>query len=217
MLGLLIVVEFTRWDDRISELFFDAMLPGFPLKRDFIFDTVLHDWARNIPKIVAACTLFVLATTVFRPNRLLRQSALFVFISMLLSTGLVALIKSYSLIHCPYELLVYGGEFAQVGVLDFLSPAQMPVQEAGKCWPSGHASGGFSLLALYFSAMIYRQEYRIPALVFALAIGFIFTVSQTVRGAHFLSHGLWSLLMVWLVNELLYLVWINPLVRKPVD
>jgi len=205
MLGLLVVVEFTHLDKWVSGLAFDANLQAFPMKRDFLFDTVFHDWARKIPMAVAVLTLAALASTVFNQNVILRHAALFVFLSMLITTGLIALMKSSSSIHCPYDLVSYGGQFQETGLLDFSARIQAP----GKCWPSGHASGGFSLLALYYAARIYKPEYRTPALVFALAIGFLFTVSQTIRGAHYLSHGIWSLLFVWLANELLYLVWVG--------
>ena len=203
MFGLLLLVEFTHWDEWISGFAYDPGLQAFPMKRNFLFDTVLHDWARNIPIGVAVCSLIALASTVFRPSVLLRQMAIFTFVSMLFSTGLVALLKSNSLTHCPYDIVRYGGQFQDVGLLDFGAR----FQEAGKCWPSGHASSGFSLLALYFVSRIYKPEYRIPALMIALTIGFLFTASQTIRGAHYFSHGLWSLLFVWLANELLCLFW----------
>ncbi|MCB1692964.1 MAG: hypothetical protein KDI19_09370, partial [Pseudomonadales bacterium] len=41
------------------------------------------------------------------------------------------------------------------------------------------------------------------ALWAGLGVGLMFTLSQTVRGAHFISHGLWTGLFVWTFNVVL--------------
>ena len=61
MLGLLGVVEFTHLDKWVSGLAFDANFQAFPMKRDFLFDTVFHDRARKIPMAAALLTLATLS------------------------------------------------------------------------------------------------------------------------------------------------------------
>ena len=53
-----------------------------------------------------------------------------------------------------------------------------------------------SLLALYFATFLY---FRRPALMLlpGLVVGWVFALGQQARGAHFLSHDLWSLTVCW--------------------
>ncbi len=47
-----------------------------------------------------------------------------------------------------------------------------------------------------------------------LVAGLIFGISQQLRGAHFLSHDLWSLTICWLVAlGFFYLFFVSPAVR----
>jgi len=41
-------------------------------------------------------------------------------------------------------------------------------------------------------------------LVFGLLLGVVFGMAQELRGAHFLSHDLWSLAVAWTCASLLY-------------
>lgn len=75
----------------------------------------------------------------------------------------------------------------------------------GHCFPSGHSSGGFALLAIYFAAFPYTRR---PALFLlpGLVIGFIFALGQQARGGHFLSHDLWTLSLCWFGALALFLL-----------
>lgn len=121
----------------------------------------------------------------------------YVLISALCTTTLVGLLKSQSGHACPWSL-------AQVQQhhlvwLDHLS-------KAGHCFPGGHASAGFALIALFFA---YRQSHPTKAwfyLVATLVLGFAMGWGQMMRGAHFLSHNLWTLWVAWAVNLSLYAI-----------
>ena len=52
-----------------------------------------------------------------------------------------------------------------------------------------------------------RPAWRWMALAAGLMIGAIFGWTQQVRGAHFLSHDLWTLLICWVVALGLFMVW----------
>ncbi|MCY1448479.1 hypothetical protein D9M71_651480 [compost metagenome] len=55
-----------------------------------------------------------------------------------------------------------------------------------------------------------RPQWRWPALAAALAVGAAFGIAQQLRGAHFLSHDLWSLAISWAVAALLSLWMFGP-------
>jgi membrane-associated PAP2 superfamily phosphatase len=66
-----------------------------------------------------------------------------------------------------------------------------------QCFPGGHSSSGFALLALYFALRDRRPRAARWFLGGALAVGTLFAFGQEARGAHFLSHDLWSLGIAW--------------------
>lgn len=74
----------------------------------------------------------------------------------------------------------------------------------GRCRPGGHASAGFSLLALFFVLRDRRPRAARIALVVALGLGSLFSLGRMLQGAHFLSHNLWTLLINWVICVLTY-------------
>lgn len=196
-MGILLLPQLTQFDDWIAQFYFNPHTNSFPNKSSFLFKVVLHDWARNVVFFMALVTLGLFFATFVRPDlRRFRRSITFIIVSMIITTSTIALIKYKSSIHCPYDLIDYGGSFRRVELLEWRFIDQKP----GKCWPAGHASAGYCLLAFYFAARSVKTVWTLPLLIAALAIGFTFTISQTVRGAHFLSHGLWTGLIVWELN-----------------
>lgn len=70
---------------------------------------------------------------------------------------------------------------------------------ASQRWPSGHASAGFSPFAVYFAEWLRHSWVKLsfwPAAFFDILL----TLSQTDRGVHFLTYGLWTGLLIRLVN-----------------
>jgi membrane-associated PAP2 superfamily phosphatase len=69
----------------------------------------------------------------------------------------------------------------------------------GRCFPAGHASTGFAFLGGYFA---FRHDVPKTAriwLIAALATGFVLGACQQLRGAHFMSHTLWTGWLSWMV------------------
>jgi membrane-associated PAP2 superfamily phosphatase len=70
----------------------------------------------------------------------------------------------------------------------------------GHCFPAGHASTGFAFIAVYFGL---RQAGVLAArkyLLMAVLAGFVLGLSQQMRGAHFMSHTLWTAWLCWTVG-----------------
>lgn len=113
------------------------------------------------------------------------------------------MLKHASLHGCPWDLALCGGDLPYFPLF-----SSLPVGvQAGACFPAGHPSGGFALMAFYFAFRQIKPQFAIGmlwlGLVFGLAMGF----SQVMRGAHFLSHVLWSGWVVWVSLVVLYLIW----------
>ena len=76
----------------------------------------------------------------------------------------------------------------------------------GVCFPAGHSSAGFAWVSLYFFALPVRPAWRWRGLAVGLVAGCVFGAAQQLRGAHFLSHDLWTLATCWTVSLLFLLV-----------
>ena len=123
-----------------------------------------------------------------------RRALLFAFGSMIFTTTVVAIIKYQSNVACPWDMAEYGG--------DVVAGA------GGGCWPSGHASTGYCLFALFFAARWLGKDHAGWIFAGVLMLGTLLSVSQTVRGAHFLSHGMWTGVIIWTLNCLMARIWL---------
>lgn len=99
----------------------------------------------------------------------------------------VSFLKATSGVFCPSELQRYGGS------APYRSPfaPRAEGEPSGRCWPAGHASGGFALLALLPASRDKRRVRQVTYL--GLAAGFLMGGYQMLKGAHFLSHTLVTL------------------------
>jgi membrane-associated PAP2 superfamily phosphatase len=105
----------------------------------------------------------------------------------------VGILKHITHIHTPWELALFSGDQPYIRIFDPV-PAGTPV---GQAFPAGHASGGFAFFSLYFALGHVRSRFQIYGLWFALGLGLVFGLGQQVRGAHFPSHDLFSMVICW--------------------
>ena len=155
------------------------------LQDGFITQAVLHVGGRRFSAL--AWLLVVVgfgASFVHPPLRAWRSALGKLALSVLLSTSLVALLKNWTHVACPWDLVRYGGG----------QPEGLGV---GRCFPAGHASAGYAWMALYFFFLAVRPAWRWHGLALGLVLGLVFGVDQQLRGAHFLSHDLWAAAICW--------------------
>ena len=115
---------------------------------------------------------------------------------VLLSVAVVSLLKSFNPAACPWSLAAYGG--ATEPVSHWLWWAT-PVGGRGGCFPAGHASAGFGFIGGYFVFRPVAPALARRWLLAAVAAGLLLGISQQWRGAHFMSHTLWSGWLCWCV------------------
>lgn len=129
-----------------------------------------------------------------------RRRALYLALTVILSAGAVGLGKAFSSRHCPWDVDRYNGHVPFTPLFVPLPPGVPP----GHCFPSSHAATGFGLLALYFVFLDQDRRRALIGLGIGLVAGGLFSFGQLVRGAHFLSHDLWSAAICWAVALALY-------------
>jgi membrane-associated PAP2 superfamily phosphatase len=162
---------------------------------------LLHDGGRWVTRLVAVAALSLWGLSAFVKRYAdLRRPASFVAIAIILSTGLVGLLKSQTNVDCPSDLAGFGGSRPYVGLLED-RPDDLP---HAACFPAAHSSSGFALVAFYF---LWRERNRRRArasLALGLVTGMVFGIAQQSRGAHFISHDVWSAFLVWTISLTVY-------------
>lgn len=122
-----------------------------------------------------------------------RRPAGFLILSIALGTGTVDLLKETTNIDCPRSLAEFGGQQPYVRLFAE-RPSSLP---HARCFPGGHSASGFALFALYFLFLERNRRLARVSLALALSVGGLFAFGQEARGAHFLSHDIWSAAIVW--------------------
>lgn len=165
---------------------------SFPARENWWLTEIAHRAVKNV--IIALCVVLFIQFigSFYRADwRHYRWPAGYVLLSALGTTTLVGLLKSQSEHACPWSLTQV--QQHHLVWLEHLS-------KAGHCFPGGHASAGFALIALFFAYRQTRPNRAWLYLLAALVLGFAMGWGQMMRGAHFLSHNLWTLWVAWAVN-----------------
>lgn len=195
-------MEFTGIDRTVSRWFFDTATQTFPLRHSFLLDTVLHHWAKYlvilITFVVAAMLAFTYLVPALRPQR---RMLLFILLAMTLAPLTVSAMKEVTNRPCPWDLIEYGSNEPYTHLFD----AREQHHAKGLCFPAGHASTGFALMAFFFAAHRERRSALArAALLTGVLAGIVLGIGRIVQGAHFVSHVLWSGLVCWLIMVGLY-------------
>jgi membrane-associated PAP2 superfamily phosphatase len=212
---VLTLLEQTSIDLWLADRWF-ALEGGVWAWRDhwLAYDVIHHDGKQAL--LAFGLVILALIALSFRiPGlRRWRLPMSYLLVGMAVLPSLIASSKRFSPVPCPWDLARYGGDVHYLRTFEHT----FGLTEAGHCFPSGHASGGFALLALYFAAYLYARR---PALFLlpGLLVGTVFALGQQARGAHFLSHDLWSLSLCWFGALGLFLLfrpgqWPGPIARR---
>lgn len=202
------LMERGNWDLKIANWWFEFESgnpdTGWPWRHGLWPDTILHGGGHDLVVALAIALIGAIALSWKLPKLArIRLSLVYLLICFLLTVILVGVLKSITHVNCPWDLLPFGGSQIYVPTFSALPDDVTP----GRCFPGGHAAGGYGWISLFFVARAYRPQWRWAALLLVLLVGGSFDIAQQLRGAHFASHGLWSLMIAWWIAASLYLVW----------
>ncbi len=179
------------------------MIHGFSMRHAWLTEALLHRGGKFFYGLVFA----LLAYNYFRPftpaTALDRRAQRWWFATMLLCIAAISLLKIFSKSSCPWDLSMFGGTAQLISHWNFALSDGGP----GRCFPSGHVSGAFALLATSFAMRARSAKLANWLMVAVLAIGAILGAGQVLRGAHFVSHVLYSAWICWFIcfiSECLY-------------
>jgi len=184
-----------------QSLFFDSVHGRWIGAGQAWIEAGIHTGGRWVIRgMVAVAILVWIATHVDQYLATLRRPAAYFIVSVVLSVGIVGLLKTITNIDCPWDLTMFGGRYPFVHLF-----ADRPdALRTGHCFPAAHASSGYALLALYF---VFRERNvalaRMGSML-GIGTGLVFGLAQQARGAHFVSHDVWSLFITWMVTLTVY-------------
>jgi membrane-associated PAP2 superfamily phosphatase len=187
---------------------------GFALRDDWWLSKIMHEGARALAWLV----FLALAAGIWRPWGVLASLPLNarvrLFLSVLAALLSVTLLKGLSHTSCPWDLQAFGGSAA------YVSHWALGQRDGGggHCFPAGHASAGFAFVAAYFGLRSAGSPSARWVLGAALLVGTVLGLSQQVRGAHFMSHTLWTAWLSWSmggVAHFLMQAWVLKRLTRP--
>lgn len=189
------LIELGSWDFRLADFWYQLQGGSWTFKQQWWSQQLIHQGGR-LAFAIACSLLFVWCIT----TSIHKRVSAYLLCAVLASTVLINLGKQ--LLHgaCAWDLQRYGGPQPDQTLWQQLWLANSP----SHCFPAGHASAGYAWIALYFVGRHYRSGWRWLGLLFALMLGGIFGLGQQLRGAHFVSHDLASLMLCYLVAYFLF-------------
>ena len=183
----------TDVDLRLADAMFDRLHGVFPWREAWLAATFNHRILKAVLTVAAASAIAAaIADAVWPRERLgqVRRLRLrIVALAAVLVPLVTSLLKSHSIAHCPWDLARYGGAEPYVRIFEALPLGA----SAGHCLPAGHASSALWLVSVAVLWLPGAPRKALLAAVLSLAAGFAVGWMQQLRGAHFLTHTLWSM------------------------
>jgi len=194
----ILLFEVTNIDLWIQDYFFNSDLQKWILDRDDpVSRLIFYDGIKKVYYLMFI--LFLIGLFLSRKIKWLRNykyGLLIVCFSAVLVPSTIAGLKAITNVPCPKDIQHFGGKYPHVTFLEKY-PASFHQTGKIKCYPAGHASGGFSLLSLIF--LFKKRKNRKIAFYTAMFLGWSTGVYKMLIGDHFLSHTLTTMLLSWVI------------------
>ncbi|MDB4165144.1 phosphatase PAP2 family protein [Gammaproteobacteria bacterium] len=193
---IVIAVHLADLDVWLADFLYRIEGGAWTLRYNHITEDLIHVGGRTLTSAMAVVLLALIAgsyrLTALKPFKI---GLWYVFLSAASSALLINVMKSVTQMACPWDLSRYGGTSEYVTLLDQLVTGT----STGACFPAGHASAAYCWFGLFFFARAYFPKWQSSALLLTLVLGLTFGIAQQLRGAHFLSHDLWTVWICWTV------------------
>lgn len=195
----------TGLDSRLANYFYNP-IDQWIYRDSFVLEKILHKGG-VIVTIVILLTLLVRLLYLFKFQKNKNQSEYlsFVFLTSIFTIFTIFLLKRWSTLPCPWDSLVFGGNINPPKLMEAFA-VDLP---KGKCFPAGHSSGGFCFLSLYFGHTVIYGKRNFRTLIPGVVLGVTFGLTQQMRGAHFLSHDLATILITIAISWITSLIYYN--------
>jgi membrane-associated PAP2 superfamily phosphatase len=191
-LAILWLGRLTDIDLALADAMFEPVSGAFPWRHAWLTEAFGHGILKWPLVLIGLGFIGVAVVDLFRPSA--QRSAIdrlrlrVVALSAVCVPAAVSTLKQLSSSHCPWDLLRYGGEQPYLRLFEALPAGVMP----GQCLPAGHASSALWLVSLAVYWLPARPATAGRMACLALVPGLVLGWFQQLRGAHFMTHTLWS-------------------------
>ena len=193
LLVMALLIEVFGVDLYFAKQFYQLEGSQWILRDNFWTKSILHDTLKNI--LLSAYLLIIfwyfIQSCMNKKQNIFFKLAIF---NVLLVVLAVSFLKQTTNVSCPWSLSMFGGDLEYHGTFKFFQTNQY----LGQCFPGGHVSSVYSFLGFYFYAKLFAANKAKFLLSAILIAGLMLDISQQLRGAHFFSHNLWTLIIAWL-------------------
>lgn len=198
LLAVIALFQFTELDIFVQNFFYNFETKNWIInKNEPILKFFLYDGLKTSLILFAVAILFSLIFLRKKESvQKYKQGLIIVLLSAIFVPLIIGSIKAVTNTPCPCNIVTFNGTYPETKVFDSY-PKDFAQKSKVKCWPAGHASGGFALMALFFLFKTPRNQ-KI-ALVGALIIAWSMGTYKMLLGDHFLSHTIITMLMAWLI------------------
>ena len=196
----------------ILMIFFTIILFAYTnldeIVQDYLYNFNTHNWIldRNmqpykfifydgIKKLLIAIGVLFLFAFFMKKFKEYKKGILIVVLSAIIIPVFIGFLKRETNMPCPKNIVRYGGVYPKTKVWEHYPKGFHKPRI--KCWPAGHASGGFALMSLFF--LYKRKRNKIIGLLVGISIGWAMGIYKMMIGDHFLSHTILTMLIAWLI------------------
>lgn len=199
-------VEISSLDLWIQDLLFDFGQGEWLVDRNSFWPKLIFYQLIKVPLVALGIGALVLFAHTFYRTRYRHDR--FIYLYLFLCLAIVPLaassLKYVTNTYCPWDISRYGGDRPYVKVLEAYPADYRETHSQPRCFPAGHASGGFALFAFFFIVQGFRQ--KLIAMSCALGVGWTMGLYQMLKGAHFFSHTLATMILAWILCQATYYV-----------
>lgn len=196
--------QISNIDIKFQNLFFDQQSKSWIIDRN---EPIKKFFFYQFPKIILAI-LIIYSLLLFILNKNKHQSRfykyrhqlLLIFIGLSLIPLIVGNIKKFTNIYCPNQLAIFNGDKPYVKIFDHYPKDFIQIKKA-QCFPAGHAVTGFALYILIF--VVNQLSWKIFYFSIATFSGWILGFYQILKGAHFISDTLITMLLSLLLAQII--------------
>ena len=200
---VLIIEKYTDIDLLIQDRAYDFMY------HEWLIDEYKHDklgiiFYKGIKyfDMVLGILLFIslLLSFIIIDFKQIRKPVLILLLSLAIVPFMIASAKEVTNVYCPKQLAMYDGVEPFVRIIDNY-PVGFKQKRPGRCFPAAHATAGFALMALYFC--FDDKKSKMMGLFTGASLGWIAGLYQMLRGQHFFSHTVFSMIASFMIIMLI--------------
>ena len=205
LIATILFFEITSADVVVQRWFFDAEIDSWIIDRDQPWlRFILYDGVKKLYfgiVIILAALIFSSSLARFglpmsSAKSFDQQTLKVILVSLVLIPLFVNGLKAVTNVPCPKDLALFGGNYPHVTLFRGY-PNDFHQLDRIRCYPAGHASGGFALMALGFLGKTRKAQTTIAST--ACVLGWLVGFYKMGIGDHFLGHTAVTMLIAMIV------------------